>query len=127
MNKYKIHKPVVLFDGSCNLCRGNLKWLHRIDFFKVFDDVPYQDKVVPTLFPDIAQEQFEESLHVIFPNGKIYTGFDAFRAVFFKSPWMFFLALLLSIPPLPWLGRKLYPYVAKNRYKIAGQCSLPKK
>lgn len=92
---------------------------------KVFDSLPYQSDQVKTLFPDIKTEDFQNSLHVIFKDGRVYTGSDAFRVVFLRMPLMFLIGLLMGIPPLSWILRVLYPYLAKNRYKLGGHCPLP--
>ncbi|MFI5106968.1 MAG: thiol-disulfide oxidoreductase DCC family protein, partial [Terriglobales bacterium] len=65
------------------------------------------------------------TMHLVFPNGKTYTGADAFRQIFLRMPLMFPVGLLLSIPPLPWVLRKLYPILARNRYRIGGTCEVP--
>src|SRR5262245_21721158 len=35
-------RPLVVYDGSCGICAGNLPWLHRLDWLGRFDDLPYQ-------------------------------------------------------------------------------------
>ena len=117
-------KPVVIYDGRCGICAGNLKWLHRLDWFHRFDDMPYQADELLRFFPHLSLEQCEQTLHLVFPNGRTYTGADAFRHVFMRMPLTFLLGVFASIPPLPWLLRKLYPVIARNRYRIGGTCEL---
>lgn len=118
-------KPVVVYDGACGICAGNLKWLYRLDTLKKFDAAPYQADDLLRLFPHLKLEECEKAMHLVFPDGRTYTGTDAFRQVFLRMPLMFPVGVLLSIPPLPWILRKLYPILARNRYRIGGRCELP--
>ena len=117
-------KPLVIYDGECNICAGNLPWLHRLDWFRIFDDLPYQSPELHVRHPQIRPEDCERALHVIFPNGKIYTGFDATREVFLRMPLTCLIGLVMAIPPLRQILRRLYPILARNRYRIGGKCKL---
>jgi len=117
-------KPIVTYDGSCGICAGNLKWLYRLDTLKTFDALPYQTENLRALFPHLKLEQCEKAMHLVFPDGRTYTGTDAFREVFLRMPLMFVVGLMISIPPLPWILRKLYPVLARNRYRLGGTCEL---
>ena len=123
------NKPVVIYDGACGICAGNLKWLYRLDTFKKFDAMPYQADELLAFFPALKMEDCQNAMHLVFPDGKTYTGADAFRKIFLRMPLMFPVGLILSIPPIPWLLRKLYPLLARNRYRIGGHCevTLPSK
>jgi predicted DCC family thiol-disulfide oxidoreductase YuxK len=118
-------KPVVIYDGTCGICAGNLKWLYRLDTLKKFDATPYQADDLLRLFPHLKIEECQQTMHLVFPDGRTYKGADAFRQVFLRMPLMFLVGVLLSIPPLPWVLRKLYPILARNRYRIGGKCELP--
>jgi predicted DCC family thiol-disulfide oxidoreductase YuxK len=118
-------KPVVVYDGTCGICAGNLKWLYRLDTLKKFDATPYQADDLLRLFPHLKLAECEQTMHLVFPDGRTYAGADAFRQVFLRMPLMFPVGVLLSVPPLPWILRKLYPILARNRYHIGGKCELP--
>jgi predicted DCC family thiol-disulfide oxidoreductase YuxK len=117
-------KPLVIYDGQCNICAGNLPWLYRLDWLKKFDALPFQSDEVYRRYPGVARADCEHALHVAFPNGSIYKGADAFRAVFLRMPATAVVGLLMSIPPILWLFEKLYPLLARNRYRIGGTCEL---
>lgn len=118
------HKPVVIYDGACGICAGNLKWLYRLDTLRKFDAMPYQAKDLALLFPSLNIEDCHNAMHLVFPDGRIYTGTDAFRQIFLRMPLMFVVGLIMSIPPIPWILRRLYPVLARNRYRIGGKCEL---
>jgi predicted DCC family thiol-disulfide oxidoreductase YuxK len=117
-------KPLVIYDGTCGLCAGNLKWLHRLDWLGAFDDAPYQADEIYQRFPRIKRADCEEALHLAFPNGKVYRGADALRKVMLRMPLTLFAGLLLSLPPFPYFFRRLYPVMARNRYRFGGHCEL---
>jgi predicted DCC family thiol-disulfide oxidoreductase YuxK len=117
-------RPVVIYDGSCGICAGNLKWLYRLDTLKKFDALPYQTENLRTLFPHLKLEECEKAMHLVFPDARTYTGTDAFREVFLRMPLMFVVGLIISIPPIPWILRKLYPVLARIRYRLGGTCEL---
>jgi len=118
-------RPVVVYDGSCGLCAGNLKWLYRLDHLAVFEAMPYQSEMLAARFPQLQREKCEQALHLVFPDGRTYAGVDAFREVFLRMPLVFPLGIILWIPPLAWLLRKLYPILSRHRYRLGGTCEIP--
>lgn len=117
-------KPLVIYDGECGLCAGNLKWLHRLDWLKVFDDTPFQAEELDRRFPAIKRADYEEALHVIFPDGRTFRGADAIRAVMVRMPLTALPGVLLGLPPLARLFRMIYPVIARNRYRLGGHCKI---
>src|SRR5262249_22681455 len=118
-------RPVVVYDGACGLCAGNLKWLYRLDHLKVFEAVPYQSEMLAARFPRLERERCEQALHLVFPDGRTYAGVDAFREVFLRMPLAFPLGIILWIPPVAWMLRKLYPILSRHRYRLGGTCEIP--
>src|SRR5215510_7499877 len=80
-------------------------------------------------FQLLKMEDCQNAMHLVFPDGRTYTGADAFRKIFLRMPLMFPVGLILSIPPIPWLLRRLYPLLARNRNRLGGHCevTLPSK
>ncbi|MGH9750404.1 MAG: thiol-disulfide oxidoreductase DCC family protein [Candidatus Polarisedimenticolia bacterium] len=117
-------RPLVVYDGACGICAGNLPWLHRLDWLGFFDDLPYQSEEVYRLFPHLRRSACEQALQLAFPDGRVHAGADAFREVFLRMPATLPAGLLMAIPPLPWLLRRLYPLLARNRYRLGGHCPV---
>ena len=79
-------KPLVVYDEGCGICAGNLPWLHRLDWLGFFDDLPYQSEETYRLFPRLNRGDCEQALQLAFPDGRIFSGADAFRQVFLRMP-----------------------------------------
>ena len=75
----KPEKPVLIYDGACDLCKGWIaRWKHitgdRIEY------EPYQEARLR--FPEIPESAFAEAVHLIEPDGHISRGAEAvFRAL----------------------------------------------
>lgn len=119
-----LRKPLVVYDGACGICGGNLKWLYRLDWFRRFDALPYQSDEVYRRCPQLTREACEQALQVVLKNGRVYAGTDAFREVFLRMPLAFPVGVLMAIPPLSGVLRRLYPILARNRYRLGGHCQV---
>lgn len=126
-------KGVVLYDGLCPLCRRsvrNLKrldWLHKLHFQDCRDAANLPPSAVP-----LAPNRMLEEMHLVTPDRKrVFAGFRAFRWMAWRIPVLFPFAWMLYIPGVPWLGNKVYHWVARNRYDLVpckdGVCQLPRK
>lgn len=67
-------RPLLIFDGDCGFCRLMVsrwrEWMHgRVD------DEPSQ--TAAPRFPEIPRENFERSIHLITPDGRVATGAGA--------------------------------------------------
>ena len=128
-------KGVVLYDGLCPLCQRSVRvlkrldWLHKLHFQDCRDTANLPASAVP-----LELKKMLEEMHVVTPDRKhAYAGFAAFRWIAWRIPvlWFFTPPPLLYIPGVPWIGRKVYLWVAKNRYNLVpckdGVCELPKR
>jgi predicted DCC family thiol-disulfide oxidoreductase YuxK len=124
-------KGVVLYDGMCPLCQRSVRllkrldWLHRLHFRDCRDTPNLPKSAVP-----LDQKKMLEEMHLVTPDRKrVYAGFAAFRWMAWRLPLTCLFAPLLYLPGVPWLGRKMYLWVAKNRYNLVpckdGVCQLP--
>src|SRR5205823_634482 len=74
-------KPLMIFDGDCNFCKFWVaRWLlttgDRVDY------LPFQDPSLSARFPELTRERFETAVHLIEPDGSVYSGGEAaFRAL----------------------------------------------
>ena len=71
----------MIFDGDCNFCRF---WVARwqLTTGERVDYLPFQDPAVTARFPELPRERFETAVHLVEPDGSVYSGAEAaFRAL----------------------------------------------
>jgi predicted DCC family thiol-disulfide oxidoreductase YuxK len=124
-------RAIVLYDGQCPLCRKSvailtpLDWLKRLEFRDARDPAN-----VPAREPPLAPARLLEEMHLITPDGStVHHGFHVFRWMAWRLPLLWPLAPFLYLPGVPWLGQKVYMWVARNRYQLVpckdGVCQVP--
>jgi len=74
-------KPLMIFDGNCNFCTLWIcRWQQATGDHVEY--LPLQDARVAQQFPELPRERFEIAVHLIEPDGAVYTGAEAvFRAL----------------------------------------------
>jgi predicted DCC family thiol-disulfide oxidoreductase YuxK len=124
-------KGIVLYDGDCPLCQRSvavvkmLDWLDRLAYGNARDT----DRLPPSAVPLDPQRMLEE-MHLVTPGRRrAYAGFRAFRWIAWRLPATWLLAPFLYLPGVPWLGNRIYRWVAKNRFGLVpcrdGVCHVP--
>ena len=75
----ELGKPVLIYDGACDLCKRWIARWKRIIGDRI-DYEPYQEAILR--FPQIPESAFSEAVHLIEPDGHLSRGAEAvFRAV----------------------------------------------
>lgn len=113
-------KGVVLYDGMCPLCQRAVRILKRLDWFKRlhFQDCRDTDNWPPSAVPLTLKALLEE-MHLVTPDRKrAPAGYRAFRWMAWRIPLLMPLAPLMYFPGVPWVGNKVYLWIAKNRYNL---------
>jgi len=124
-------KAIVLYDGDCPLCRRSVAILRRLDWLHRLTYQDARDKEhLPASEMPLDPERLLQEMHVLTPKRRrAYAGFAAFRWLAARLPLLWLIVPLLYLPGVPWLGRRLYRWVARNRFKLApcgeGQCAVP--
>lgn len=106
---------VVLFDGRCGLCQNSRRWCARIDWLGAVEWVNFRDPLVRAAIPQLTDDQLEQEMWVVSADGLMRPGFSGWRHLLKSFPLTFLAALLLFVPPLPWLGRRVYAFIARRR------------
>jgi predicted DCC family thiol-disulfide oxidoreductase YuxK len=122
-----MNRPIVFFDGVCNLCSRGVQFIIRHDKKKKF------------LFASLQGNKGQETLHrfklpshflnsfIVVEDDKVYTRSAAALRVAKQlgGGWSLLYALII-IPPF--IRNALYDLVARNRYKWFGkkeECWVP--
>jgi len=108
----------VLFDGGCGVCSRTVRLLHYFDLFHktVPLDIAHDWPRIHEQFPRIAFEDAMRDMHVVTSVGDIYRGFDGYRSLAWIFPLLWPILPLLYLPPIRWIGWRIYRRVADNRH-----------
>lgn len=130
-NMNTLAKPLVLFDGLCPLSQASVAFLKKLDWFSAVDFKDARDPGnVPPMDPPLILSRLLEEMHLVTTDlKKSLHGFKAFRYISWRIPLLVLMAPFLYIPGIPWLGQKIYLWVARNRFNLVpckdGICHLP--
>lgn len=107
--------PTVVFDGGCAYCRRQERRVRRLDWLGRFATLDYDSAV--EAWPEVARGALGDGLRVRFPDRSVTVGIDAVRSIAVRLPLTALPALLLWLPPLRWLGGRVYRLVAARRVR----------
>lgn len=123
-------KPFRLYyDTFCPVCRRAKFVLQSLDIGRriEFGDIHDRDAMAADA-PGVSYNRALREMIVVCPRGKVTGGFDAFRTVARGLPALWALLPLLFLPGVGYIGRRVYQWVARNRYKFnpcdAETCNL---
>ncbi len=122
-------RPVILFDGVCNLCNAVVQWVVRRDRAGVFALASLQSRAARKLLREAgvpAPESLPDSIAFIDSNG-IHLRSDAAMGIGRRLGFPY--SLMGLARPLPrWVRDGVYDWVARNRYRWFGRrdtCMIP--
>jgi len=114
---------VVIYDGDCRFCTGQVRRLSRWDTGGRLAYLSLHDAEVAGRYPDLTHEQLMEQMYVVDHSDWRHGGAAAFRYLTRLLPRLWPLAPLMHLPfSLP-LWQWIYRQVARRRYRIAGKSS----
>ena len=104
------------YDSECPLCVRtkivitHLDWFNKIGFKTVqFDAAENQ------YLKNIEQTVLLDDIYSVDTKGKIYSGVNTYIQVFKRIFYLFPLAIVLQLPGMYQMAKKIYTYIAKNR------------
>jgi predicted DCC family thiol-disulfide oxidoreductase YuxK/uncharacterized membrane protein YphA (DoxX/SURF4 family) len=107
-----------VYDGHCVFCRSSLLVVRFLDVFRL---VTFLDAHIPAELrqaPGVREEAVDLAAVAVDQRGRKTAGFDAFRTLAGRLPATWLLAPFLYVPGVPWLGRRLYRWIAANRSRL---------
>lgn len=121
-------RPIIFFDGVCNLCDSFVRFLIKIDKKDKLRFASLQGETAKTKLPETEAKGLGSV--VFYKDGErsheSQAVIDAFKVI--GGPWTLF--AIFQILPSP-LRDLLYRFIAKNRYKWFGKkdevCPMPTK
>ena len=109
---------VLLYDGACRFCIRSLRVLKRFDPQDRLELVDASNRAsVDKRFPQTSGADFDNAMYAV-DSARVYRGFDAFRRAMRALPALAWLAMLMYIPGVPAIGRRVYDAIARNRHAL---------
>ena len=116
-------RPVVLYDGACPFCRTQVARLLRWVGPDAIEALDLNDASVASRFPGLSREALLAAMHLVEPDGRVFTGFHAVVRAVRSRPVLGRVALLYYVPGIRQLAELLYRAVAKRRVRqLSGKC-----
>ena len=113
---------VVIYDGNCNFCIGQVRNLRRFDCCGGrLSFLSLHDPRVADRYPDLSHQDLMDQMYVIDGSGKRHGGADAVKYLSRRLPLLWPAAPILHLPGSARLWRWMYRQVAKRRYRLAGK------
>jgi predicted DCC family thiol-disulfide oxidoreductase YuxK len=106
-------RRLVIWDRSCSFCASTTVWARRLDWLGALSYVG-NDEASVLARHGITREAADEAVHLVGPDG-VTAGFDAVRRGLEVMPIAFLWAPLLGLPPVRFVGDRVYRAVAMRR------------
>ena len=112
---------IVFYDGRCRICRRARQTLERFAPVAAVRFVDVNDSAELARYPEMAGADVRGQMYAREPGGAVSGGFDALVALAPLMPAISWLSPLLRLRPVRAVGRRVYRWVADNRYWLGGQ------
>jgi len=106
---------VALYDGRCGMCRISRRWGSALDWFRRVAWLDFRNPKVRSSVPQLDENQLENEMWVITPDGEMRPGFRGWRRLLGVFPLTMLPSFLLHIPPVPLIGDGIYKWIARRR------------
>lgn len=112
-------RPVILFDGFCNLCSGTVDFLLKHDRKKQFSFISLQSAEGKLLILKYQIPADTDSV-ILIKSNRIYFESEAFVEIVatLNFPWKL-ISVIKFIPAQ--IRNSIYRWIAKNRYRWFGK------
>ncbi len=123
----QVTRPVILFDGVCNLCSSSVQFIIKRDRKNLFRFASLQSEFGQQVLKEHHLPANELNSFILLNNGKLYTrSTGALKVVkHLSGAWPLLYAFIIIPSPI---RDGIYNIVSKNRYRWFGKkeaCWLP--
>jgi predicted DCC family thiol-disulfide oxidoreductase YuxK len=109
----------LIFDGSCPICAGTVKWINANELEGAFEMLPCQADSTGKQFPGVKHAECMKAMHLVLPDGTVLIGEKALPEIFARLKAYRVFAPLFKMPGAGVLSRIAYRWFADRRYRIA--------
>ena len=120
----------LIFDDRCGFCQKAVGLLRNLDWFGTIEFIPLGQAGGLMSQHSISAEATDAAMHYISPLGQVTAGAEAFHAFGKRIPVLLPLTILLHLPFVLHLAKRVYQQVANNRQRLSrvlrcdsGRCS----
>ncbi|MCX8490712.1 MAG: thiol-disulfide oxidoreductase DCC family protein [Cyclobacteriaceae bacterium] len=120
-------KPIILFDGVCNLCNGAVLFIIRHDKNARFTFASLQSTFGQEKLKQFGLSSDELSTIVLLSNGRIFTKSSAALEIAKDLDGLWAAFYFFKIFP-SFIRNPVYDFISKNRYRWFGKqdaCMIP--
>lgn len=120
---------LLLYDGQCRLCVTAKRGLEQFGTERSSGEVrmiPYQSEEAKQVLGARYRSGRPDVAFLVYPDGKVATGLDAFLPLLPGLTGGRVLAWLFTLPLVKPVGYVLYRLVARYRYRLFGTVPLEK-
>jgi predicted DCC family thiol-disulfide oxidoreductase YuxK len=112
-------KATLIFDGSCPICSGTIKWIGENEVHGSFEMMPCQSEVMTSRYPGVERAACMNAMHLVLSDGTVLVGEKALPEIFTRLKGYRIFATLFKMPGAGVLSRVAYRWFADRRYRIA--------
>ncbi len=105
---------LLVYDGDCGFCRGSVVWVLERDRADRIDARPFQASGVLEA-AGVSRREAERASWLVAPDGRRWGGADAAARVLRLLPGWRLAGRLLGAPPVIWVARPVYRWIARHR------------
>ncbi len=106
----------LLYDNDCSLCVRFRERIRRWDKNSRIEPVGFDDPRIPSLVPRMTRAELENSFHLVFPDGTVRSGANAFPDLLEQLPrWKWLGWFLKKMPGSARLSDWIYGKIAASR------------
>jgi predicted DCC family thiol-disulfide oxidoreductase YuxK len=114
---------VIFYDAQCRLCQRSRRIIDRLHPTTAIRFIDANDSRELARYPAMRGVDARGQMHVLDPAGRLTGGYDALVSLIRTLPVLSWAYTFLGLAPIRALGRRIYRWVAKNRYRLGGQVS----
>lgn len=118
-----LHRPVVLYMGSCPFCRATARLMRRLDRHDRLAFLPFDDADAQPFLDKMPEAERESSWHLLRPDESWASGGAATVELLGYLNGFRTLGRMISFGHLTWIVSLLYRAVSSLRPQLSRLCS----